>query len=373
MKPLVSVCVPIFNGVSFLDRCLASIEAQTYEPLEVLLVDDQSTDGSREIAERFVAIHSNARLHTNRVRLGLGLNLNQCISLARGEWIKFVFQDDEVTPECIEKMEEAGGAEFPFVVCNRRYDIVRAEDWRVKALTYLKRLSARTLFSNQQYLSPEEFAAAVLEAKRINFVGEPVATMFRSSLIDEVGGFNVRLIQLIDYELWVRIATNYGVRTVDEELAIFRVHSGAASAQNWRLSLFRASVLDPLVLAWSFAFDEEYESYRRNIPDVRSIQREAEELAVQVHILAHLMRNGGELSQRAAQLIGRSNGSFHDYRWIRLRRGEARHPDPSALVAWDELVRSIPRLASLSAVAYARFLLTLGRDLGKEVGTRLYR
>lgn len=117
--PLVSIIVPIYNAGLNLEPCLASLAAQTHAPLEVLLVDDGSNDGSEEVCaawagrdERFHFLHFGLREGPNPAR-GFGL------AAAKGEWIGFVDADDLVHPRFVEFMLAAGGETGAEAVCCR--------------------------------------------------------------------------------------------------------------------------------------------------------------------------------------------------------------------------------------------------------------
>ncbi len=109
-NPLITVVVPCYNGERFVDRCLTSIARQTYSPLEVLLIDDGSTDQSVAKAANYphVTVVSNGQ---NR---GLSYSRNHGIELARGKYIHFVDVDDEVNSrfyESIVRYAELSGAD----------------------------------------------------------------------------------------------------------------------------------------------------------------------------------------------------------------------------------------------------------------------
>ena len=91
--PLVSVVIPTFNGEAFLRKTLLSVLAQDYEPLEVIVVDDGSSDGTVEIARSFPGVQVIARDHE-----GAGLARNVGIWAARGEFVANVDHDDLVPP-----------------------------------------------------------------------------------------------------------------------------------------------------------------------------------------------------------------------------------------------------------------------------------
>ncbi len=90
IPPLVSVIVPVFNGEKYLKEAIESILAQSYRPIEVIVVDDGSTDGSAEAAKFFVPrVRYVFQFHD-----GLGAALNHGISLSRGDFLAFLDADD---------------------------------------------------------------------------------------------------------------------------------------------------------------------------------------------------------------------------------------------------------------------------------------
>ncbi len=96
-KTLISVIVPIYNVVNYLDNCIKSIVEQNYHALEIILVDDGSTDSSGDICDRWASKDKRIKvLHKNNG--GLSSARNAGIDLAEGEWIRFVDGDD-VIPE----------------------------------------------------------------------------------------------------------------------------------------------------------------------------------------------------------------------------------------------------------------------------------
>ena len=95
MSGRVSVVVPVYNVAAYLDTCLESLAQQTFEDLEVVMVDDGSTDESAEIAERFAARDSRFRL-VQKANAGLGAARNTGARHASGEFLAFVDSDDVV-------------------------------------------------------------------------------------------------------------------------------------------------------------------------------------------------------------------------------------------------------------------------------------
>lgn len=122
---LVSVVIPIYNAASTLDACLGSVEAQTHRNLEIICVDDGSTDASRDV------IHAHARKDGRIVVIekpneGYGASCNRGIAIARGTWVAVVEPDDLLEPTGYEDLlacaERCGG---PTAV-----DVVKGAYWR---------------------------------------------------------------------------------------------------------------------------------------------------------------------------------------------------------------------------------------------------
>lgn len=110
-RPLISVIVPVYNGQDYLKKCIDSIERQTYEPLEVLIVNDGSTDGTMEVCRQLQEEYQNVDvLMTNDE--GVSAARNAGLDRMRGQFVTFVDADDRISPEMLDAlyagMEETG-------------------------------------------------------------------------------------------------------------------------------------------------------------------------------------------------------------------------------------------------------------------------
>src|ERR1044071_8971404 len=93
-----SVLMPNFNHGRFLPEALDAILGQSYQPFEVIVIDDASTDNSVEILERFAARHSCIRLVRNEQNMGVMHNVNHLLNLASGDYLLFAAADDVILP-----------------------------------------------------------------------------------------------------------------------------------------------------------------------------------------------------------------------------------------------------------------------------------
>ena len=105
MNGLISVIVPVFNGEAFLSDCLKSLSDQTYRKLEILVVDDGSTDGSAALCRKWQEKDGRVRL-LQKENGGVSSARNLGIDEARGEYVAFVDSDDWVLPEMLEEQLE---------------------------------------------------------------------------------------------------------------------------------------------------------------------------------------------------------------------------------------------------------------------------
>ena len=191
-KPLVSVVVPTFNSERFLERCLASVRAQGYSSVEVVVVDNYSTDRTREIAERCGVRVVLCMAGRSRAR-------NVGASYARGEFVLFVDSDMELMPdvvgECVAKVE--GG-----------FDAVIVPEVSVG----------------------EGFWAKCKALEKACYVGDDLieaSRFFRKSVFESVGGYDEELVFGEDWDLNQRVRRGgFRVGRVD---VIIRHHEGRLS------------------------------------------------------------------------------------------------------------------------------------------------
>jgi len=119
---LVSIIIPIFNVEPYIERCLMSALNQTYQNIEIILVDDCGQDNSMVIAKQIIENHPNdCKVHILKHEHNRGLSVarNTGIEAATGEYIYFLDSDDEITLDCIEKLSKPlEKQELDFVIGN---------------------------------------------------------------------------------------------------------------------------------------------------------------------------------------------------------------------------------------------------------------
>ena len=121
-NPRISVIVPVYNVEQYLPRCVESILAQTYENLEILLVDDGTKDNSGAICDAYA--RQDARVKAiHKKNGGLSSARNAGIDAATGEYLSFVDSDDWIEPDMYEKMMALMEKYSVRLVCAGRWDV----------------------------------------------------------------------------------------------------------------------------------------------------------------------------------------------------------------------------------------------------------
>lgn len=101
--PLVSILVPVYNVEKYIERCLRSLVEQTYRSIEIVIVNDGSTDQSQRLCENMARDYSMIHIH-NYANAGVSVTRNRALSHAHGDYIMFVDSDDFIEPNCVEDM-----------------------------------------------------------------------------------------------------------------------------------------------------------------------------------------------------------------------------------------------------------------------------
>ena len=141
--PLVSIIVPVYNTAAYVETCIQSILAQSYQPIELILVNDGSTDGSGEVCQKYATLPN---VHyVEQENLGATAARKRGVEEAHGDWIMFVDSDDTITKEAVNCFLAA--SDGVDLVVGRIFDTVAAypplitrEDYLL--MMYTKRISS---------------------------------------------------------------------------------------------------------------------------------------------------------------------------------------------------------------------------------------
>jgi tetratricopeptide (TPR) repeat protein len=222
VRPLVSVLIPAFKP-RFFAEAVESVRAQTYDHLEILICDDCPTSEIQEMVDHYAAGDSRVKYFRNESRLGSRQNHIRCLSLASGELIKFLSDDDRLHPKCLERMV-ASLIAFPEVslVTSHRRCIDEAGRELLDLDATLRPVS------EDSRADGAALARAVL-LQRVNAIGEPSTTMFRRrDLVDtrpDLFSFGGRRYETIgDVVMWLNLLSKGDAIYLVETLSCFRLH-----------------------------------------------------------------------------------------------------------------------------------------------------
>lgn len=201
--PLVSVLITVFNRERYLATAIESGLAQTLQDIEIIVLDDCSTDASWEIAQRYGG-DPRVRLHRNECNLGQFPTRNKIAALAGGKYLKYLDSDDALLPQCLETMaymmerhpeagmllwSSEGDPWYPFILGPRGM--------------YRRRLH---------------------EGRRLERA--PLSTLLRKDAFEKFGGFSLEYPLCADTELIYRLARYYPAIHGPRGLVFYRVHEG---------------------------------------------------------------------------------------------------------------------------------------------------
>jgi glycosyltransferase involved in cell wall biosynthesis len=224
VSPLVSVVIPTFDGSDFLSLTLSSVLGQTLGDLEVVMVDDASSDDTMAIAQEFAAHDTRVRIVPTTGNVGAVANWNRAVAAARGEFVKVMGQDDLLRRDCLARQVQVL-QDQPTVGC-----VVGGRDIvDDRGRTVMK--GRRPLGGATGIVSAEQALPLVVRAGT-NIIGEPVTVLLRRSVMEAVGPFHADLPYVVDLDYWCRALDVAPIYVLPDTLSSFRV-----SATSWSAAL----------------------------------------------------------------------------------------------------------------------------------------
>lgn len=201
-SPTLSVLTTAFNRQDYIAECIESVLASSFTDFEYIIVDDNSTDDTLQIAKAYEAQDTRVRVYSNKPNLGDYPNRNRAASFARGTYLKYLDSDDIIYPhglavmvEMIQRFPEAG-----LGLCDH------ADKHRPHPLNLTP---------------PEAYRRHYFDTGLLGRA--PGSAIIRRSAFESVGGFSGSK-QIGDHECWLKIAAKFAVVTMPPALAWDRIH-----------------------------------------------------------------------------------------------------------------------------------------------------
>lgn len=233
-KGTLSVVVCNYNHAHYLPESLQAILDQSYRPLELIVIDDASTDNSVDVIEDFARKDPVVRLYRNEQNQGPLLSANRGLSLATGEYIYWGAADDRVCPDFFEKSMELL-AQYPQAgLCSALLQLI-GKDGEDRGW-----VKSPVISQNACFLPPEK-ALATLVQYGFWFMGQTTICR-RDAVLRETGGFMPELYHHADQFVDMVVALKYGACFIPEVLATWRVlDSGYAETMFNNVELSRTA------------------------------------------------------------------------------------------------------------------------------------
>ncbi|MGI1659820.1 MAG: glycosyltransferase family A protein [Desulfitobacterium sp.] len=233
-KRLVSVIIPAYNHEKFIASCIESVAAQTYANIELIIINDGSSDTTDE---KIVALIEQYRkrfkkvTYINREHKGTAATLNELIYLSKGKFIFQIASDDMAKPHAIETL-------YTFMVRNRRYalavgdnEIIDSDNKRVywdqdrNNIEDISKAVYKTFVDFLQSHRPDfDFNSESFGQLPTLLIGNyiPNGKMFRKSALLKVGGYKEETLE--DYYINIKLAKKYKLKYIDTPLFSYRWH-----------------------------------------------------------------------------------------------------------------------------------------------------
>ncbi len=247
LAPIVSVVIPCYNSARYLAETIESVLAQTYAPVEVIVVDDGSTDATPKIAQSYPVQYV---YQTNR---GISAARNTGVAHSRGKYVQFLDHDDRLLPRAIEVGVKYLEQQPPCAMAVGEHRYIQADGTEIG-------------YSHKHAIGRGHYE----ELLEHNFIETPCSVLHRRSALDLSGLFDEKVQGAEDYELYLRTARQSPVIIHDVPVAEYRLHEANASGNAERMFMVSLEVLN-MELPYVQGDREKLRMHRRGI---RFAQRE---------------------------------------------------------------------------------------------------
>jgi glycosyltransferase involved in cell wall biosynthesis len=217
--PLVTIGIPIYNGSKYIWETLQSISKQTYSNLEVIIVDDCSSDNSDEIYNSWARICQFPLIIKRNARnIGVTQTCNILLQLANGKYFQLFGQDDIMLPNKIQD---------DVLLFEKQQDDVAVVYSNVNLIDEAGRHFGNGYFERISYQG-EVVADLFIELVKRNFIPAP-AVLMRTKLVKGTGGYDESL-QFEDWDMWLKLAKDYKFVSQNKMNVNYRIHQNSIMA-----------------------------------------------------------------------------------------------------------------------------------------------
>lgn len=219
--PKVNILTPAYNAAKYLSETIDSVLAQTFQDFEMIIVDDGSTDHTKEMVESYARRFPDKIRYIYQINAGPAAARNTAIKNSTGEYLALLDSDDLWMPHHLEECVR---------LLDQRQDIGLVHG-RTKRL--IEGIVSSGVERDLQYLSGWIFPHLVRRLAHISCL----TVMFRRKCVDTVGLFDEKCecIGVEDRDLWIRISKHYPIQFINQELGVYRVIASGISRNSERM------------------------------------------------------------------------------------------------------------------------------------------
>ena len=230
-SPKISLVLPTYNDSQYIEQALNSALNQTYTDFEIIVVDDGSTDNTRDLVDKY----GNSIGYIYQENQGLASARNTGIEASKGKFLAFLDADDWFAENNLE-------AKASFLDKHQDVGWVYS-DWQYvdDEGNYLDKGSTRFKFSTKKvtgHIFPE------LVYNR-NFIS-PCSAVIKKTALEAIGGFDPKVVCQEDWDLWLRLSLKYSVQYIDEVLVFVLDRANSLSKDSTKWALGNAFIVDKI-------------------------------------------------------------------------------------------------------------------------------
>lgn len=214
--PIVSIVVPCYNVANFVEETLQSLLAQTFQDLEIIAINDGSTDITPKILDRYALLYPLKLRVVHQVNQGQSKALNKGWSLATGNLLGYLSADDLIDPGSIEKMSRQLELDASIDILYPDYRLIDSYSRLIKEV------------------KTSDFILNDLVVRMLCQPGPGV--LFRKIVFTELKGWNEDIRQIPDYDFWLRASRKFKFKRFRQSSASFRIHEDSQSFQSPNIS-----------------------------------------------------------------------------------------------------------------------------------------
>lgn len=219
--PKVSVCIPVYNGVDFINEAIDSVLKQSFQDFEIVIVDNKSTDNTFAVINEYK--DPRIRIFQNESNIGLIPNWNKCLEYAKGEYIKILPADDFIYPDCLKLQVE--------ILENDKKKQISLVSGKRNIINDAGKVLFTRGFSNKRVEVAGTDAINKIIRSGGNTIGEGGAVLFRREIIEKTGVFTSDIFYVLDLDMWFNILLHGNLYAIPDTVSAFRVSAGSASVK----------------------------------------------------------------------------------------------------------------------------------------------